>query len=151
MPLSSIGCKPWIYIIVNGMTKNTRSSVSVSHYRVDITILTILPGNFILGNYKQALGIITDYGLEVDSFKLRKLLSDADIENWIVEERKFLLQLKKEPDERVLQCAYVDALEQLLKAESVLSFIVVFNILIRFQCALDSHLRSLCRHAPRSC
>ncbi len=37
-------------------------------------------------------------------------IEDADIEQWLVEEQKFLMSLKNEPEERVLQIAYVEAL-----------------------------------------
>lgn len=61
--------------------------------------------------------IIDDYGPEVEGFKSRNSLSNSDIESWITEEKKFLLALKQEPDECVLKCTYIEALEQLCKAE----------------------------------
>lgn len=70
-----------------------------------------------MGNCKQALTIIEEYGPEVAGFKSRKSLSDSDIESWIGEEKKYLLALKREPDERVQKCTYVEALVQLRSAE----------------------------------
>jgi hypothetical protein len=81
------------------------------------TCLTCNPGNFLCNNYKQALAIIQDYSPEVEAFKLRLRVTDQDIEHWIDAERTFLKELKEEPNERVLACAYVEALMQWQQAE----------------------------------
>lgn len=70
-----------------------------------------------LNNYRQALEIIRDYTPGVRAFKERLGIEDQDIEGWLVDERKFLEELKEEPAERVLACAYVEALQTRLKAE----------------------------------
>jgi len=38
-------------------------------------------------------------------------LQDADFDHWIVEERRFLQDLKEEPESKVLECVYVHVLE----------------------------------------
>lgn len=70
-----------------------------------------------LNNYKQALHIIKEFTPEVLAFKERLQITDEDIEGWLAAERKFLKDLKTEPNEKVMACAYVDALIQRRKAE----------------------------------
>lgn len=70
-----------------------------------------------LNNYKQALHIIKEFTPEVLAFKERLQITDEDIEGWLAAERKFLEDLKTEPNEKVMACAYVDALIQRRKAE----------------------------------
>ena len=54
---------------------------------------------------------------EIDKLKMASNLQDADFENWLTEERQFLQDLKEEPETKVLECAYVHALEMKRKAE----------------------------------
>ena len=49
-------------------------------------------------------------------------VTDEDIEGWITEERRFLTSLKNEPEGRVLEVAYVEALIARDKAEYVFSY-----------------------------
>lgn len=67
-------------------------------------------GNFLYINYEQANSIIKEYTPEVAAFKLQFQLTDADIEGWIDTEWRFLEDLKDKPPERILACAYVEAL-----------------------------------------
>lgn len=46
-------------------------------------------------------------------------VTDGDIEGWLEEERHFLQNLKSEPEERVLEISYVEALIARDKAEYV--------------------------------
>ena len=48
---------------------------------------------------------------EIDKLKITLELQDADFEHWLVEERRFLQDLKEEPESKVLKCVYVHALE----------------------------------------
>jgi hypothetical protein len=77
-------------------------------------------GNFLLNNYKQALKIIKEYGPEVEAFKTQLAISDTTFEEWLNNEREFLLALKDEPDEWGLKCSYVEALIAKKKARYVL-------------------------------
>ena len=79
--------------------------------------LTYVIGRFMLNNYKQALPIIKVFTPEVLAFKERLHISDEDIEGWLGAERKFLEDIKTEPNKKVMGCAYVDALIQCRKAE----------------------------------
>lgn len=47
-------------------------------------------------------------------------ITDEGIEKWLSEERDFLMSLKNEPEERVLEVAYVEALIARDKAEYVI-------------------------------
>ena len=68
-------------------------------------------------NYVQCLTIINEYMQEIDKLKMASNLQDADFENWLAEERQFLQDLKEEPQTKVLECAYIHALETKQKAE----------------------------------
>ena len=65
-------------------------------------------GNFLLNNYKQAIQIIKDYLPGVHAWKQHLGISNQDIDGWLEDERKFL---EEEPEECVLACAYVKALQ----------------------------------------
>ncbi|KAI0083349.1 hypothetical protein BDY19DRAFT_987928 [Irpex rosettiformis] len=65
---------------------------------------------FLYQNYRQALSIIKDYTPEVQRMKDALQITDQDIESWLHEEHKFLTSLKNEPEERILEVAYVEAL-----------------------------------------
>lgn len=49
--------------------------------------------------------------------KARLQITDTDIDNWLVEEETFFRSLKEEPDERILESAYVRALYSRQEAE----------------------------------
>ena len=68
-------------------------------------------GNFLLNNYKQAIQIIKDYSLGICAWKQCLGISNQDIDEWLEDERKFLESLKEEPEECVLACTYVEALQ----------------------------------------
>ncbi|THG92734.1 hypothetical protein EW026_g8267 [Hermanssonia centrifuga] len=73
---------------------------------------------FLFNNYKQALQILKDFTPEVNRMKTLLGLEDDDIKKWAHEEHKFLLDLKDEPEERVLESAYVEALIMREKADA---------------------------------
>lgn len=54
---------------------------------------------------------------EVKAFQLQFEVTDTDIEGWITAERRFLEDLKDEPQEHILACAYIKALIFKQKAE----------------------------------
>ena len=85
--------------------------------------LTQLIGRFLYNNYRQALNIIKDYSPDVERMKNALQVTDEDIEGWVTEERRFLTSLKNEPEGRVLEVAYVEALIARDKAECVFSYI----------------------------
>lgn len=78
-------------------------------------------------NYKQALVIINDYTPQLAAFKAQFLVTDADIEGWLNQEREFLEKLKDEPEERVLAVSYVEALILLQTAEYVFFSLINFD------------------------
>ncbi len=87
------------------------------HHCGDILILMHKEAKFLFNNYKQALQILKDFTPEVNRMKTLLGLEDDDIKKWAHEEHKFLLDLKDEPEERVLESAYVEALIMREKAE----------------------------------
>jgi hypothetical protein len=54
---------------------------------------------------------------EIDKLKVASSLQDANFEQWLLEEHQFLQELKDESEAKVLECAYVCALETKRKAE----------------------------------
>lgn len=79
-----------------------------------------VPGRFLFNNYRQALATIKDLSPAVEHMKAELHVSDADIQQWLEDERKFLKDLKDEPEERLLEVAYVEALIGREDAECVI-------------------------------
>ncbi|PSS37888.1 hypothetical protein PHLCEN_2v268, partial [Hermanssonia centrifuga] len=73
---------------------------------------------FLFNNYKQVLHILKEFTPEVNHMKTLLGLEDNDIKKWARKEHKFLLDLKDEPEERVLESAYVEALIMREKADA---------------------------------
>ncbi|KAG1794598.1 uncharacterized protein HD556DRAFT_1431927 [Suillus plorans] len=65
---------------------------------------------FLLNNYRQALNIINEYSPVVTKMTQSLSINEDTIESWIAEEYQFLLNLKEEPEEKILTCSYVQAL-----------------------------------------
>ncbi|KZT26423.1 hypothetical protein NEOLEDRAFT_1198259 [Neolentinus lepideus HHB14362 ss-1] len=74
-------------------------------------------GKFIFDNYRQALRIIADFTPEVKAMEKALGISCDNFSTWLDEERRFLTDLKDEPQEQVLKCAYVRALIQHCQAD----------------------------------
>ncbi|EMD33917.1 hypothetical protein CERSUDRAFT_97846 [Gelatoporia subvermispora B] len=75
---------------------------------------------FLYNNYRQCLTIIKNYSVEVAHLKSTLGIDDSTIESWLQDERDFLKNLKDEPEDRVLECAYVQALIDRERAEQKL-------------------------------
>ena len=74
-------------------------------------MLMLYTGRFLYNNYMQCLLIINENTPEVDKLKTALDLQDTDFEQWLIKERRFLQDLKEEPEEKVLECAYMKALQ----------------------------------------
>jgi len=74
-------------------------------------------GKFLYNNYVQCLAIINENTAEIDKLKTASNLQDADFEDWLTEECRFLQDLKDEPESKILECTYVRTLEIKHKAE----------------------------------
>ena len=71
-------------------------------------------GNFLLGNYKQALTMITEYEHDVKLFQEATGYTDADFEQWHTEEHDYLNRAcHKEHTDDEQKVAYVEALQKL--------------------------------------
>ncbi|KAG1745370.1 uncharacterized protein EDB91DRAFT_1080299 [Suillus paluster] len=73
---------------------------------------------FLYNNYKQALRIINDLAPVVQELKQQLDLSDADFEQWNIEELQYLEALAAELEYNPEKIAYVEALQSLAKAEA---------------------------------
>jgi hypothetical protein len=74
-------------------------------------------GQFLYNNYKQALHVINELAPVVQELKQHLDLSDADFEQWNIEELQYLEALAAEPEYDPEKIAYVEALQSLAKAE----------------------------------
>ena len=115
MPPHITGIRLQTYISTSVESRSTRNWVQVLSIYSPCCMLTPLSptttGNFLLNNYKQAIQIIKDYSLGICAWKQCLGISNQDIDGWLEDERKFLESLKEEPEECVLACAYVEALQ----------------------------------------
>lgn len=79
--------------------------------------------------FVQAVEVINKYTPDVNAM-LQRLGIDADtVRSWIREEARFLKDLKVEPDERVLECSYLEALIALREVEYVQVLLLLFFLL----------------------
>ena len=62
--------------------------------------------------------------MEAEQLKAALNLHNADFEALIDKERAFLKGLKDEPEEKILECAYIHALKTKQKAE----YVTIFSI-----------------------
>ena len=92
------------------MKTSIKSSVSDLNLCACISSHHIITGKFLLNNYRQALAIINEYSHEVKDLTDRLGIQESHFEKWLEAERRFLQELKDEPEEHVLACAYVEAL-----------------------------------------
>jgi hypothetical protein len=74
-------------------------------------------GRFLYNNYKQALAIISEYGPEIEHFKAIHSLEDADFERWHTEELEYLESAHTESVTDIAAITYVEALQNLEKAQ----------------------------------
>jgi hypothetical protein len=72
---------------------------------------------FILKNYSQALDLITELTPELDEMQRSRGIGACDYEAWLNDEFAYLQQLETELGEDNLKCLYLEALQQLWKAE----------------------------------
>ncbi|KAG2745373.1 hypothetical protein P692DRAFT_20651062, partial [Suillus brevipes Sb2] len=77
--------------------------------------------HFLYNNYVQALQIIERYSVELEEFKQRKDLVDADFLKWRDEESEYLGQVATEPTADTIAVAYVENFEKLKHAEVMYS------------------------------
>jgi hypothetical protein len=80
-------------------------------------LTTETSGKFIMNNYKQALGIIANYTLELDEFSKVFGYSAADFTSLQAKELAYLQSLTHEPEEDMLAMSYIEALIDLECAE----------------------------------
>lgn len=75
-------------------------------------------GTFLLNNYRQAKTIVVEY-TDLLNQQMRKYnIAEADFAHWLEEEKSHLVGLTHEPEEDTLGVAYVEALQNLQKAEA---------------------------------
>lgn len=76
-----------------------------------------MAGNFIWNNYRQALKILTEYPARLEVAKAAlNIESDSTFLDWRLEEKQYLLGLKKEPETDILRFEYLQTLQKLKHA-----------------------------------
>ncbi|KAG1888655.1 hypothetical protein F4604DRAFT_1877215 [Suillus subluteus] len=73
---------------------------------------------FLYNNYHQALHVINELTPAIEELKQQLDLSDADFEQWNIEELRYLEALAAEPEYDPEKLAYVEVLQSLAKAEA---------------------------------
>ncbi|KAG2030363.1 hypothetical protein BDR03DRAFT_878473, partial [Suillus americanus] len=74
---------------------------------------------FLYNNYHQALHIINKLTPAIEELKQQLNLSDADFEQWNIEELQYLEALAAEPEYDPKKLAYIKVLQSLAKAKQV--------------------------------
>ena len=77
----------------------------------------MVPGRFLLNNYKQALRIISSSTAELDAYRALHPNEILDFGSWAAEELAYLKAVESEPKQDVLRVTYVEELEKLAKLE----------------------------------
>lgn len=99
-----------------------------------VLFIDVTKGRFLSNNYVQALKIIGDYTPLLEEFKCRKSLTDQDFIQWHQEEAEFLSNSAVEPPSDVLAVAYVEELEKLHLAESVVgASMILLHLPLKFR------------------
>lgn len=76
-----------------------------------------ITANFIFNNYRQALGILQVGPANLRGIEARIGTCAADYERYLEEERLYLAELQKEPEETLKAVEYMEKLEKLREAE----------------------------------
>lgn len=74
------------------------------------SVINVWTGKFLFNNYRQAIGIITEYTPQLLLYKQTHNITDDDIQGWPQDELKYLKNLRTEPTEDATRVAYVNAL-----------------------------------------
>ena len=77
----------------------------------------MVPGRFLLNNYKQALRIISSNTAELDTYRALHPNEILDFGSWAAEEHAYLKAVESEPKQDVLRVTYMEELEKLAKLE----------------------------------
>ena len=97
----------------------------------------MIPGCFLLNNYKQALRIISTNMAKLDAYCALHPNENLDFGSWAAEELAYLKAVKSKPKQDALRVMYVEELENLAK----LNYNIVISavmILIFYRHALQS-------------
>ena len=79
---------------------------------VGYTCLTLVPGHFFLNNYKQALRIIRDMPIQIETLTLGCHIFDMQFRSWLNAEQEYLQSKQSEPEADVLGIEYVELLNK---------------------------------------
>ena len=77
--------------------------------------VNLVPGHFLLNNYKQALRIISTNTAELDAYRALHPNENLDFGSWAAEELAYLKAVESEPKQDALRVTYVEELEKLAK------------------------------------
>lgn len=74
-------------------------------------------GKFTFNNYRQALQILENEAVVLEEITRTKGWTGKDYEDWMEQERSWLEDLRREPEEDMFRCMYLESLERLWKME----------------------------------
>lgn len=74
-------------------------------------------GKFTFNNYRQALQILENEAVVLEEITRTKGWTGKDYEDWMEQERSWLEDLRREPEEDTFRCMYLESLERLWKME----------------------------------
>ncbi|TDL17784.1 hypothetical protein BD410DRAFT_843337 [Rickenella mellea] len=72
---------------------------------------------FLYNHYREALAIVQSWPAQMAQFRSQLLVTEADFELYLEQERQYLSSLTHEPQEDSLRFNYVEALEELAKTD----------------------------------
>jgi hypothetical protein len=75
-------------------------------------IISYHEGQFILNNYQQALQILEEMPVRIQTLTSGRRVPEAQFMTWLDEERKYLLSKQSEPREDILGIEYVELLNR---------------------------------------
>ena len=78
-------------------------------------ILTIISALILYNHYRESLRLIKEISAELPLVQDNLGITDEDFEQYIQDERSYLLSLTGEPPQETLRYQYVEALQELAK------------------------------------
>ena len=79
------------------------------------SVINLVPGRFLLNNYRQALRLISTNTAELDAYCALHPNDDLDFGSWAAKELAYLKAVGLEPKQDVVKVMYVEELDKLAR------------------------------------
>ena len=83
---------------------------------IHIILTSMYSGQFLLNNYKQALEILQEMPLRIQTLTSGREISDTQFTDWLIKEREYLESKQSEPEADILGVEYVELLQKYAQA-----------------------------------